>query len=112
MSRIVSCLRPRCIASLRPGRITSGSVAAVSSFALLILGLLLSSFTQAAAQSAGEFQRTYINPFPGGDRYRIVVLGDSLGDGLWSGLYRAFEDDTNLEFVKALEGLDRLRAHG
>jgi hypothetical protein len=92
MSRIVSCLRA--------GRIAPGLVAAVSSFALLILGLLLASFTQAAAQSADEFQRTYINPFPGGDRYRIVVLGDSLGDGLWSGLYRAFEDDTNLEFVK------------
>ncbi len=45
-------------------------------------------------------QRSYINPFPTGDRYRVLVLGDSLGDGLWTGLYRAFEDDTNLEFVK------------
>jgi hypothetical protein len=52
------------------------------------------------AQSPNEFQRSYINPFPGGDRYRVVVLGDSLGDGLWSGLYRAFEEDTNLEIVK------------
>ncbi len=54
----------------------------------------------ASAQSANEFQRSYINPFPSGDRYRVVVLGDSLGDGLWSGLYRTFEDDTNLEIVK------------
>ena len=28
------------------------------------------------------------------------MLGDSLGDGLWSGLYRAFEEDSNLEIVK------------
>jgi hypothetical protein len=97
MSRIVSCLLVSCLHSRR---IASGSVVAASAFALLILGLLLSSVTPASAQSAGEFQRTYINPFPGGDRYRIVVLGDSLGDGLWSGLYRAFEEDTNLEIVK------------
>ena len=45
-------------------------------------------------------QRSYINPFPNGDRYRVVVLGDSLGDGLWSGLYRAFEEDKTLEFIQ------------
>ena len=55
----------------------------------------------AAAQGRLEFQRSYINPFPNGDRYRVVVLGDSLGDGLWSGLYRAFEEDTKLEIVNS-----------
>jgi hypothetical protein len=45
-------------------------------------------------------QRSYINPFPTGDRYRVVVLGDSLGEGLWSGLYRAFEEDKTLEFIQ------------
>ena len=53
----------------------------------------------AAAQSTPEFQRTYVNPFPSGDRYRVLVLGDSLGDGLWSGLYRTFQEDKNLEIV-------------
>jgi len=55
-------------------------------------------------------QHSYINPFPTGDRYRILVIGDSLGDGLWQGLYRAFEEDKNLEFVnrsKATGGLVR-----
>ena len=68
----------------------------------VILSLVLTGLapTPAVAQSTNEFQRSYLNPFPGGDRYRIVVLGDSLGDGLWSGLYRAFEEDNNLEFVK------------
>ena len=31
---------------------------------------------------------------------RVLVVGDSLGDGLWSGLYRAFEDDATLEFIQ------------
>ena len=55
-------------------------------------------------------QHSYINPFPTGDRYRILVIGDSLGDGLWQGLYRAFEEDKNLEFTnrsKASGGLVR-----
>lgn len=53
-----------------------------------------------AQQGSTPVQRSYINPFPNGDRYRVVVLGDSLGDGLWSGLYRAFEDDATLEFIQ------------
>ena len=28
------------------------------------------------------------------------MVGDSLGDGLWSGLYRAFEEDATLEFIQ------------
>ena len=55
-------------------------------------------------------QHSYINPFPTGDRYRILVIGDSLGDGLWQGLYRAFQEDKNLEFInrsKASGGLVR-----
>jgi hypothetical protein len=65
------------------------------------LPLLISSFVSvpALAQGTTPVQRSYINPFPGGDRYRIAVLGDSLAEGLWSGLYRAFEDDPTLEFL-------------
>ncbi len=61
------------------------------------------------AQGAGV-QRSYIDPFPTGDRYRIVVIGDSLADGLWGGLYRTFEDDATLEFInraKPSSGLAR-----
>ena len=66
---------------------------------MLSLSAIVSGAGVAAAQGAPEFQRTYVNPFPKGDRYRVVVLGDSLGDGLWSGLYRTFEEDKNLEIV-------------
>ena len=54
----------------------------------------------AAAQSNQTAHRSYITPFPNGDRYRIVVVGDSFGEGLWGGLYRAFEDDPTLDFIQ------------
>jgi hypothetical protein len=94
MSRTASCLHHRLPALC--------SRLAMSALVALIVALVLAAFgpTPVMAQSPNEFQRSYINPFPGGDRYRVVVLGDSLGDGLWSGLYRAFEEDTNLEIVK------------
>jgi uncharacterized protein len=60
----------------------------------------------AAQQNTPPIGHSYINPFPTGDRYRIVVLGDSLGQGVWEGLYRAFDEDKNLEFVnKAKPGM-------
>jgi uncharacterized protein len=64
--------------------------------AMLLFGFAASP---ALAQGATPVQRSYINPFPGGDRYRVAVLGDSLAEGLWSGLYRAFENDPTLEFL-------------
>jgi hypothetical protein len=73
-------------------------VAAYAAFTLLLA--CLAAEPAKAQQGTTPVQRSYINPFPTGDRYRVLVLGDSLGDGLWTGLYRAFEDDTTLEFVK------------
>jgi uncharacterized protein len=71
------------------------ATAAATVMAGLVLGLLPTH-----AQGTPPVQRSYINPFPNGDRYRVVVLGDSLGEGLWSGLYRAFEEDKTLEFIQ------------
>lgn len=92
MSRSASCLGQR-----RFGRCL---LASISGFALIALAFSLPSFTPtgAFAQSA-EFQRSYIEPFPRGDRYRVLVVGDSLADGLWSGLYRAFQEDANMEVI-------------
>lgn len=69
--------------------------------AVIVPALVMSLAPQPAmAQGETPSHRSYINPFPNGDRYRIVVLGDSLGNGLWTGLYRAFEDDATLEFLQ------------
>ncbi|MGH6864599.1 MAG: hypothetical protein ACREDO_00060, partial [Methyloceanibacter sp.] len=74
-----------------------GSAAVLAAMFICLLSSFASS--SALAQDGTPVQRTYINPFPNGDRYRIVVLGDSLGEGLWGGLYRAFEGDGTLEFI-------------
>jgi hypothetical protein len=68
--------------------------------ALTVLLGSLAAGPAGAQQGTPPVQRSYINPFPTGDRYRILVLGDSLGEGLWTGLYRNFEDDNTIEFVK------------
>ena len=68
--------------------------------ALLVLVLGLSGLAPTAALAQGVvFQRSYIEPFPPGDRYRVLVIGDSLADGLWSGLFRAFQEDANMEVI-------------
>jgi hypothetical protein len=72
----------------------------IAGLAALIACLVVPLGPALAQQGTTPVQRSYINPFPQGDRYRVVVLGDSLGDGLWSGLYRAFEEDANLEFIQ------------
>jgi uncharacterized protein len=82
-------------------------IAAIAMAAISLIGWVGPAIAQ---QGTPPVQRSYINPFPNGDRYRVVVLGDSLGDGLWSGLYRAFEDDATIEFIqksKASTGFTR-----
>ena len=90
MSLSVSCFDVR-----RLGRLLPASLPA-----LLLLAFCLPGLAPTAALAQGVvFQRSYIEPFPPGDRYKVLVVGDSLADGLWSGLYRAFQEDGNMEVV-------------
>jgi len=84
-----------CFDSRRLGRCLPASLPALLLLAFCLPGL---APTEALAQGV-VFQRSYIEPFPPGDRYRVLVVGDSLADGLWSGLYRAFQEDGNMEVV-------------
>ena len=90
MSLSASCFNLR-----RLGRYLPASLPALLLIAFCLPGL---APTAALAQGA-VFQRSYIEPFPPGDRYKVLVVGDSLADGLWSGLYRAFQEDGNMEVV-------------
>ncbi len=93
----------RNVSRLSPDPVTPALTARLRVAACAFLALLLACFAvepAKAQQGTPPVQRSYINPFPTGDRYRVLVLGDSLGEGLWTGLYRAFEEDANLEFVK------------
>jgi hypothetical protein len=68
--------------------------------ALGLVALFAACLAPATAYAQGaDFQRSYIEPFPRGDRYRVLVLGDSLAEGLWSGLYRSFQEDANMEVI-------------
>ena len=86
-----------------PARRAKGCRARAVAFAVAVLPALIAGSVLGSSPAAAQntpSHRSYINPFPNGDRYRIVVLGDSMGEGLWEGLYRAFEDDATLEFVQ------------
>jgi len=95
---------------LAPPRWHGTSLVSVAALFALVLNCLDALPASAQQGSTPPVQHSYINPFPTGDRYRILVIGDSLGDDLWQGLYRAFQEDKNLEFInrsKATGGLVR-----
>lgn len=107
MLRLVSCHRP----GRRAATLCAWALALAALVPVLMVGF---ACQPAAAQGATPAHRSYINPFPNGDRYRIVVIGDSLGEGLWGGLFRAFEEDGTLEFIqrsKTGTGLARADRH-
>lgn len=39
-------------------------------------------------------------PIPSRERYNVVVLGDSLGDGTWAGLYHVLRKDKRFNIIK------------
>jgi uncharacterized protein len=84
-------------------RLSAIALLGVLGIVALVLGFLAVEPAH-AEQGTPPVQRSYVNPFPTGDRYRVLVIGDSLGDGLWTGLYRTFEDDNTIEFVKHTRG--------
>ncbi len=66
----------------------------------LFLAGLAAILPVAQAQGLKHFSNSYMTPFPEANRYRLYVFGDSLGDGIWAGLYRAFRPDGNVDVVK------------
>lgn len=68
------------------------------------IALILTGFAFGASDSRAQgfkhISNSYVTPFPESNRYRLYVFGDSLGDGIWAGLYRAFRPDGNIDVVK------------
>lgn len=80
----------------------------------LILSFLL--LATAAAVGPAKAQQdegqgtSYITPFPENDIYRLLVVGDSLADGLVEGLIEVFASDSRLQInrsVRTFNGLAR-----
>lgn len=70
-------------------------------------GLLLAIFVIAAgpAQAVENISpvsslNRYIPSSPGQDGYRLVVIGDSLGNGVWRGLNEAFRGENGLQIER------------
>lgn len=68
-------------------------------FALLCL---FSLTTNCVAQTNEQLSRTYLTPFPENDRYNIYVIGDGLGEGLWSGMTEIMKGDTRFEVFRKI----------
>lgn len=71
-------------------------------FSAAVMALIAVAVTAPGVLAQGRTlsSSTYVTPFPEQNRYRLYVLGDSLGDGIWAGLYRAFKPDGNVDVVK------------
>lgn len=68
----------------------------------LLVILLLSStlfVIKAYAQTNGPQYSSYVTPFPDNSIYRVLILGDSIGEGLWGGLAKAFQNDRSLKIT-------------
>ncbi len=70
-------------------------------FALIALVLMshLVPIQPLMAQGAGLQYSSYVTPFPERGTYRVLVLGDSIGEGLSFGLSKAFKNDRSLQVI-------------
>lgn len=48
---------------------------------------------------------SFLNPFPEGEVYKVLVVGDDFADGLLSGLAESFGNDSRLELPKQIRPL-------
>lgn len=75
----------------------------------LFLAMIASgpSIGPAAAQTE-SFGSSYLPPFPENDTYRVQAIGDSLAEGLLSGMLEAFASETRLQIQRRLRSLSGL----
>ena len=66
---------------------------------ILAVFALLAALVSAAAPSVAQEEglgTSFITPFPSGDVYQLVVIGDDLADGLLGGVTEAFKGDSRV----------------
>lgn len=82
------------------GRIGLGRRAVLT--ALAVMGVISLFVVPVYAQrEGGAFRGSFITPFPDGGVYRVLVVGDSLADGLRAGLDTVFKDDPRIEIIRS-----------
>ncbi|MCP4935981.1 MAG: DUF459 domain-containing protein [bacterium] len=65
----------------------------------LVLMSYLATIQQLTAQGISPQYSSYVTPFPEHGTYRVLVLGDSIGEGLSFGLSKAFKNDRSLQLI-------------
>lgn len=78
-----------------------------AALALLVPQTAPSALAQSADDASGS---SYITPFPGGEQYKLRVIGDEFGDGINAALAEALGGDPRLEIEKktvSMSGLSR-----
>ena len=79
---------------------------------LLICATMLAGMLAWTNPSQAQQAGSYVTPFPDKGTYKIYVFGDSLGDGIWSGLFGAFRRDADIRLVnKSKAGTGFVREH-
>ena len=66
--------------------------------AIILTSTLLLSNSSLAQKNALQYS-SYVTPFPDRGIYRVLVLGDSIGQGLSAGLAKAFQNDRSLQLI-------------
>jgi uncharacterized protein len=88
-------------ASVRAHLLRNFGFAACLALAALALATASASATENAAPVTEQGDSSpYIRLHGEDGHFRVVVMGDSLADGMYSGLYRVMKDDTRLTFTK------------
>lgn len=104
MSRNDDARRLACMTRRRPVL-----AALVLLLALALAGLALAP-AAAVAQPFDDASSSYLTPFPGGEVYRLQVVGDSLAEGLQDALVQGLGSDPRLEIdrkMRWLSGISR-----
>jgi hypothetical protein len=82
---------------------------------LLALGIAVATPSALRAQDEAAGGTSFVTPFPAGDVYQAVVIGDSMAEGLLGGLIDAFSGDHRLQMQRRpreLVGLTRSDVEG
>ncbi len=75
----------------------------------IIISVIL---TLATAARAANVSTSYVNPFPAGGKYNVLVIGDGFADGAWYGLIKANKNNRKIQFLKHVNYSSRLTATG
>lgn len=59
-----------------------------------------------------EYGGSFLNPFPQGEVYQVIVLGDGFAQGLLAGLQENFANDTRLNIDKIVRPIEGIMSSG